>query len=340
MKILLGMSGGVDSCAAAKILQQQGFEVVGCCLLLTPQSAPDSADVQRARQAARTLGIELIVADYRDLFRAEVIDPFAKAYACGRTPNPCVACNPAVKIASLCRIADENGIEAVATGHYARIDRQTPRLLRSPGAKDQSYFLYRLTADQLKRLYFPLGEYTDKAEIRAFAAQAGFDAASAKDSQEICFLSDGDYAEFIASLPGIECKEGAFLDVHGNRIGTHRGIIHYTAGQRKGLGAFGKPMYVKSVCPNDNTVTLCTAEERFASEITVSDLTWCGGVMPAKEFRAQVRIRSTAKPADALITVVNNTARIVFDTAQLSPSPGQSAVIGDGDVILGGGFID
>ena len=340
MKILLGMSGGVDSCAAAKILQQDGFDVVGCCLLLTPQSAPDGAEVQRAKQAAHTLGIELIVSDCRALFKSAVIDPFANAYACGRTPNPCVACNPAVKIASLCRIADENGIQAVATGHYARIDRTTARLLCSPSKKDQSYFLYRLTAEQLKRLYFPLGEHTDKADIRAIAAQAGFDAASAKDSQEICFLPDGDYAGFIASLPGIECKEGAFLDIHGNRIGTHRGIIHYTAGQRKGLGAFGKPMYVKTVCPNDNTVILCTAEERFASEITVSSLTWCGITPSANEFRAQVKIRSTARPADAQISINGPQAHIVFETPQLSPSPGQSAVFYDGDTVLGGGIID
>ena len=340
MKILLGMSGGVDSCAAATVLKQQGFDVVGCCLLLTPFASANSEETKRAKQAADRLGIDLLVEDCRELFRACVMEPFAAEYAAGRTPNPCVACNPAVKIASLCRAADEHNIEAVATGHYACIDRQTPRLLRSPSAKDQSYFLYRLTASQLSRLYFPLGEFAEKADVRALAAQAGFDAATAKDSQEICFLPDGEYAAFVASLPGVQSKPGDFLDIYGNKIGTHKGIIHYTVGQRKGLGAFGKPMYVKQVRPQENTVVLCAAEERFTNTLTASDLAWCSGKVPGESFAALAKVRSTAKPAAAKITVCGSRARVEFETAQLSPSPGQSVVFYDGDTVLGGGFID
>ena len=340
VKIVLGMSGGVDSCVAAKILKEQGFEVTGCCLLLTPDAAPDSESTLRARQAADRMGIEMVVADCREEFRRTVMQPFAQSYFAGRTPNPCVDCNPGVKIRSLCRVADELGIEAVATGHYARIDRKTNSLLCAPTKKDQTYFLYRLTPEQLSRLYFPLGEFSDKADVRALAHEAGFDAARAKDSQEICFLPDGDYTSFVSSLPGMTSKQGDFLDIYGNKIGTHKGIIHYTAGQRKGLGAFGKPMYVKRICPQDNTVILCTAEERFADTLTATGLTWCNGTAPADEFEALVKIRSTARPAPARITLHDDKASVVFETAQLSPSPGQSAVFYDGDRVLGGGFIE
>ncbi len=339
MKIVLGMSGGVDSCVAAKILKEQGFEVVGCCLLLTPDAHSDSESTLRAKQAADRMGIELIIADCREEFRKTVMQPFAESYFAGRTPNPCVDCNPGVKIRSLCRVADDLGIEAVATGHYARIDRKTNSLLCAPTKKDQTYFLYRLTPSQLSRLYFPLGEFSEKADVRALAQNAGFDAANAKDSQEICFLPDGDYTSFISALPGMKSEEGDFLDIYGNCIGRHKGIIHYTAGQRKGLGAFGKPMYVKRICPQNNTVILCTAEERFADNLTATDLTWCNGTAPAGQFNALVKIRSTAKPAPAEITLCDGEANVVFKTAQLSPSPGQSAVFYDGEKVLGGGFI-
>ncbi|MBR3956213.1 MAG: tRNA 2-thiouridine(34) synthase MnmA [Clostridia bacterium] len=341
MKIVLGMSGGVDSCVAAKILKEQGFEVVGCCLLLTPDASSDSEAALRARQAADRMGIDLVVADCREEFRKTVMQPFAEAYFAGRTPNPCVDCNPGVKIRSLCRVADELGIEAVATGHYARIDRKTNSLLCAPTKKDQTYFLYRLTPEQLSRLHFPLGEFSEKADVRALAQNAGFDAANAKDSQEICFLPDGDYTSFLlSSFPDMPSKEGNFLDIHGNIIGRHKGIIHYTAGQRKGLGAFGKPMYVKRICPQDNTVILCTAEERFADTLTATDLSWCSGEAPADSFEALVKIRSTARPAPAKITLHDGRADVAFETAQLSPSPGQSAVFYDGDRVLGGGFIE
>lgn len=340
MKILLGMSGGVDSCVAAKLLKEQGFEVVGCCLLLTPDAAPDGEGAARAKQAAERLGIEMIIADCREEFRKRVMQPFAEAYAQGKTPNPCVDCNPGVKIESLCRVADEHGIEAVATGNYARIDREAGSLLCAPSKKDQTYFLYRLSPAQLRRLHFPLGEFSEKADVRALAEEAGFEAAKAKDSQEICFLPEGDYASFVASLPGVKAEEGAFLDIRGNRIGTHRGIIYYTAGQRKGLGAFGKPMYVKSICPQDNTVTLCTAEERFADTLTAGSLTWCSGCAPADSFTTLVKIRSTATPAPATVTLQDGKALVQFRTPQLSPSRGQSAVFYDGDRVLGGGFIE
>lgn len=340
MKILLGMSGGVDSCAAAKVLQNDGFEVVGCCLLLTENAHENSPETLRAKQAAERLGIDFITVDCRDEFRRLVMEPFANAYALGKTPNPCVACNPAVKIAALCRAADALGIEAVATGHYAKINRGNGvRLCCADSPKDQTYFLYRLSPAQLDRLYFPLGTFTDKAEIRLLAQQAGFEAANAKDSQEICFLPDGEYASFITDRLGIESKPGDFLDLDGNVIGTHNGIIYYTTGQRKGLGAFGKPMYVKSICPADNTVTLCAADERFADRATVEDLTWCSGTAPSSPFTAQVKIRSTAKAAPCEITLQDDIAYLRFETPQLSPSRGQSAVFYDGDTVLGGGFI-
>ena len=342
MKILLGMSGGVDSCAAAKLLQEQGFTVVGCSLLLTPHADKDSEEINRARQAADRLGIELVIADRRARFRQQVIDPFARAYAEGSTPNPCIVCNPSVKIASLCEEADRLGIEAVATGHYARIDRsgRFPRLQCAPSPKDQSYFLYRLPPDFLKRLHFPLGSFTDKQSVRALAEQAGMEAAAkAADSQEICFLPDGDYAAFLIQKLGIKAEPGPFLDLNGNRIGEHRGILYYTPGQRKGLGAFGKPMYVKAVCPADNSVILCAAEERFTDTLTAADLNWCSGEAPDNSFDALVKIRSAAKAAPAHIEISNGTAFVQFENKQMAPARGQSAVFYDGDFVLGGGFI-
>lgn len=340
MKILLGMSGGVDSCAAVRVLQNEGHEVVGCCLLMTEHAHENSESTLRAKQAAAKSGIELIVHDCREAFRQFVVEPFAEAYRHGRTPNPCVECNPAVKIAALCKAADSLGIYAVATGHYAKIDRtQKAKLCCADSPKDQTYFLYRLSPEQLDRLYFPLGGFTDKAQVRTLAEQAGFTAADAKDSQEICFLPDGDYTRYLTEQLGITAKPGAFLDLAGNVIGEHKGIIHYTAGQRKGLGAFGKPMYVKSICPSDNTVTLCAADERFSDTAQAENLTWCSGQAPSDHFTAQVKIRSTAKAAPCEITIADGIAQLRFETPQLSPSRGQSAVFYDGNVVLGGGYI-
>lgn len=340
MKVLLGMSGGVDSCAAVRILQMQGHEVVGCCLLLTEQADENSEQTLRARQAAEKAGIEFFVRDCRAQFRQLVMEPFARAYERGETPNPCVLCNPFVKIEQLCRAADEMGVQAVATGHYAKTQHgERVRLCRAQGAKDQSYFLYRLSREQIARLYFPLGDFADKSDIRAIAEQAGFAAADAKDSQEICFLPDGDYSRYLTQQLGIESKPGAFLDEQGNVIGQHRGIIHYTAGQRKGLGAFGKPMYVKSICPADNTVVLCAASDRFADTVYVENLTWCDGEPAVQPFCAQVKIRSTAKAADCEISLQGERAVLHFREPQLSPSRGQSAVFYDGDTVLGGGYI-
>ena len=340
MKILLGMSGGVDSCAAAAVLQQQGHTVAGVYLLMKPDADPAGADACRAAEAAGKLGIDFFTADCRAEFEKNVMQPFAAQYAAGKTPNPCVLCNPTVKFRTLLREAERCGMDTIATGHYARIAERDGlfRLCRAANAKDQSYFLYALGQDILSRTVYPLGDFASKEAVRAYAAAHGFSAAHVKDRQEICFLPDGEYARFACDTLHLTPEEGNFIDMQGNVLGKHRGILYYTAGQRKGLGAFGAPRYVFSICPADNTVTLCTAEERFAGSLTAAQLTFCGA-RPADRFEATVKIRSTARPAPAHIHLVGDTAEVVFDTPQLSVSPGQSAVFYDGEQVLGGGII-
>lgn len=338
--ILIGLSGGVDSAVSAYLLQKAGYTVTGCFLCLTKQSSFDSADAVSAQQVADKLGIELIKADHKNQFKKNVVEYFSSEYLAGRTPNPCIRCNPTTKFASLIEEADKRGIEKIATGHYANITHKDGRafISASPSKKDQSYFLYRVDESVLSRVEFPLGNFMTKDEIRAIGKDIGFIAADKPDSLEVCFIPDNDYARFICEECGYIPKEGDFLDADGTVIGRHSGIINYTVGQRKGLGAFGAPRYVKNINAKDNTVTLCKKDERFGTFLEADNIVW-NGDFPEGSFEAQVKIRSTAKATEAAVTVTENKMAVSFREPVLAPTPGQSAVVYKDGIVLGGGII-
>ena len=341
--ILLGLSGGVDSAVCAALLLEKGFDVTGCFLLLTESSSEDSEEAANARAIANHLGIKLITADYREHFRKNVTDYFISEYLSGKTPNPCIRCNPTTKIYSLQKEAEKLGIEKTATGHYALTEHNdiynSVVLKAAPSKKDQSYFLGRLSPSQIEKLIFPLGCFSSKEEVREYALKLNLPNAKKADSQEICFIPDNNYQKFICENSDFCNNTGNFLDNNGNIIGTHTGIINYTVGQRKGLGAFGAPRYVKSINAKDNTVTLCTADERFESSLTATDISWAVTDAPSDSFEAFVKIRSTSKAEKAEIFVKNEKLYITFENKVLAPTPGQSAVIYKDDVVLGSGII-
>lgn len=342
-KILLGLSGGVDSAVAAAILKEQGYEVTGCFLLLTENSSFHSAEAENARLIAEHLGIKLITADYRERFKKNVSDYFINEYLAGRTPNPCVRCNLTTKIQSLSDTAAENGIENIATGHYALTDfseKYGGKVLKAaPSKKDQSYFLSRLRPGQIQKLIFPLGSFSSKEEVRAYAEKLQLPNAKKADSQEICFIPDNNYQKYICTHSGYIPAEGNFLDNDKNIIGRHSGIINYTVGQRKGLGAFGEPRYVKEINAKDNTVTLCKKDERYEDEITVRDISWAVKEFPEGSFTAAVKIRSTAAAVPCDITYKNGEMHILFKEKVIAPTPGQTAAVYDGDTVIAGAII-
>ena len=341
-KILLGLSGGIDSAAAAALLKEQGYTPVGCYLFLTEDSLSDKSSYERAAAVAEKLGIELVTADYTDRFKENVTDYFIKEYLSGRTPNPCIRCNPTVKIRSLIDTADKYGIDKIATGHYALTsysEKYNMTVLEAaPSKKDQSYFLYRLSSSQIARIIFPLGSFTDKEAVREYARNISLPNSGAPDSQEICFIPDDNYIKYICTHSDFVPQKGNFIDTEGNIIGTPSGIINYTVGQRKGLGAFGEPRYVKEINARDNTVTLCKKDERFAGSLRAAELSFCTK-LTSESFTADVKIRSTAKAAPAEITVKDGIMEVSFREKVLAPTPGQSAVIYDGSTVIGGGII-
>lgn len=342
-KILLGLSGGVDSAVCAALLLEKGYDVTGCFLILTEGSCEDSEEAENARLIAKHLGIKLITADYREHFRKNVTDYFINEYLSGKTPNPCIRCNPTTKIYSLQNEAQKLGIELTATGHYALTqfneEADSVVLKAAPSRKDQSYFLGRLSPSQIERLIFPLGNFSAKDEVREYAEKLMLPNAKKADSQEICFIPDNNYQKFICDNSSFKALQGNFLDNDGKIIGTHTGIINYTVGQRKGLGAFGEPRYVKSINAKNNTVTLCKADERFEKTVTAEDISWAVKNPPAETFEAKIKIRSTAKAENALIKIKNGILKAEFENKILAPTPGQSAVFYKDDIVLGSAII-
>lgn len=342
MKILLGMSGGVDSSYTAEILKRNGFDVEGAVLVMHGET-----DTEGAQRAAEKTGIPLHVIDCRAEFETEVADYFAREYACGRTPNPCTVCNRTVKFQKLYEYASENGFDKIATGHYADIGYENDRFFIKKGAdekKDQSYMLWNLTQEQLSMLVLPLSSLT-KAEIKERAAELGVQAAGKPESQDICFLPNGSYAEFVRSRLGDKyadvVKEGDFIDPDGNVLGRHKGIINYTVGQRRGLGiALGKRMFVSAIDPEKNTVTLMPDGGSYSRKARINALNFQKMNAPADvnaTVNASVKVRYAAKPVTAKITFFGDTAEIEFDEPIRAITPGQSAVAYDGDGILFGG---
>lgn len=338
-KVMLGMSGGVDSSAAALLLQDQGYEVVGVTFRLWGEG-----EARDAAKVCAQLGIPHLVPDWREPFRQQVVDPFVAAYLQGRTPNPCVFCNRAIKFGRFFQLADQQGCRYVSTGHYAQVlpdGAGGHSLCRGTClAKDQSYVLYQLTKAQLDRVLLPLGTMT-KDQCRALAKERGLVTYSKPDSQDICFIPDGDHAAFIAGYTGKAPVPGSFVDEAGQVLGTHQGICRYTIGQRKGLGiSLGHPAFVEAIRPGENQVVLTADEKRlFTTTMEVSGLHLMEPV--GASFAAQVKIRYAHRPAPALVTLgEDGRALVEFREPQRAVTPGQAAVFYDGDRVLGGGTIE
>ena len=337
-RVLVALSGGVDSAVCVQLLREAGYEVFALVLRF---SDAHQKSVEAAQVAADQLGIPLVVRDCGEAFRENVIEPFCREYCAGRTPNPCLVCNPKVKFRLLCDVADEMGIYWVASGHYARIGREGdfyfPRKAVSE-ARDQSYMLYRLPQDILCRLLLPVGEF-EKPEIRARAAALGLAAASAPDSQEICFIPNGDYPGYIEQQ-GYRGALGHFIAPDGTDLGPHKGVLRYTVGQRRGLGiALGQPVFVRRILPGGD-ILLGYAGEEFYSAVLLTDLVEHGAGLQEDEPYT-VKIRSAAKPAACrVLRRAGGEVLVVFDGPARAPAPGQAAVLYRGDFIVGGGVIE
>lgn len=345
-RVLVGMSGGVDSSVTALLLKEQGYEVVGVTMKLLSSDIYYEKTVKDAETVCKKLGIEYHIVDFCDIFKSKVIDYFANEYMKGRTPNPCNMCNRNIKFGALLDVAKGMfNCEYIATGHYAKVeyDNKINRyLLRKSKTdkKDQTYALYKLTQEQLKHVIMPLGDY-EKEEIRKIAEENDLVNAKKHDSQEICFVEDNDYAKFIQENYNYKPQKGNFIDMKGNILGRHKGIIHYTIGQRKGLEiSFKKRMYVVGIDVGKNEVILGDNEDLFSDNLICKEVNLISVEELKDPISAMVKIRYSAKPEKAtLIPLEDGNIKVKFDIPQRAITPGQSAVFYTDDVVIGGGTI-
>ncbi len=353
-KALIAMSGGVDSSVSAAIMTERGYDCMGCTMRLyendmigedlfgTCCSLKDTTD---ARAVCEKLGIPYNIYHCEAQFTEKVIEPFVCSYERGETPNPCIRCNRYLKFDILYNKARELGYDNIVTGHYARIEEKDGHLYLMKAvdpAKDQSYVLYDLTEEQLAHTFFPLGGMK-KSETREIADKYGFVNSHKKESQDICFVPDGDYGAMIRRYRGKEYPKGDFVDLQGNVLGTHEGIINYTIGQRRGLGIpADRRLYVFRLDVENNRVVLADDHDLFRKRLKVREFHWITGKMPTEDFRcsAKIRYRHKEQPATVTITEGGQCAIIEFDEPQRAITAGQSAVLYDGDYVLGGGIID
>lgn len=353
MKVLVAMSGGVDSAVSAYLINQK-HTAIGVTMKLHDESdnliygensCCSNQDIADAKSVCDIVGIPHEVHDFGASFKECVISDFINCYKNGSTPNPCVVCNKKIKFHELLKMAIERGFDAVATGHYARIEKaENGRYLLKKAVdltKDQSYVLYSLTQDQLAHTIFPLGEMS-KADARALAESIGFVNARKHDSQDICFIPDGNYVSFIERITGERFEKGNFIDINGNILGRHDGIIKYTIGQRKGLGiALGEPMYVINKNLENNTVTLARNSDLFATTLTASNINLIAYDSIPSPIRVKAKIRYNQKEQPATVEQIGkDRIKVVFDEPQRAITRGQSVVLYDGDIVVGGGIIE
>ena len=347
-RVIIGMSGGVDSSVAAALLKEEGYEVIGVTLRLWDKDNQYeiSKEAIDAKKVCDRLNIEHYTLDFREEFKDKVIKKFISEYFEGRTPNPCIECNKYLKFKYLLEKATQMDCDYIATGHYAisEYDESINRyLLRKSKAdkKDQTYVLYNLTQEQLKKVIFPLGKFDNKEEIRDVAIKIGLDVASKKDSQDICFIPNGNYKEFLSEYDNNNIKEGNIVDLNGNVLGKHTGIINYTIGQRKGLGlSMPNPTFVVNIDKENNTVIVGQEKDLYTNELEANDLNWIMFDKLEGQMKVKAKTRYSAKLEDATIYMKDeDIVKVIFDNPQRAITRGQAVVFYKDEYIIGGGTI-